>query len=123
MLEKLWGLTLGVGFSCLDVRDASSKPVRRPVIVTARAATFRRGGIVIIGVFIGRIFEVITSPATMLPQARRLMGLITAGSFSLMGDRGGNRGVPMATKNTIRKLYTAVKEVAISVKARAQAFR
>lgn len=40
----------------------------------------------------------------MLPQARRLMGLITAGLFSLIGDKGLNRGCPMDTKKTTRRL-------------------
>lgn len=40
-----------------------------------------------------------------------------------MGEMGGNRGEPMVTKKTMRRLYTAVKDVAISVRARAQAFR
>lgn len=78
--------------------------IKRPTIVTARAASFRRGGMVMIGVFVGRAFEVRISPATILPQARRLIGLMTAGSFSLIGERAGKRGVPMVTKNTTRKL-------------------
>lgn len=101
----------------------SSKAVSRPIIVTNRAASFRVSGILIMGVFEGRKFDVITNPAIILPQASRLMGLITEGLFSLMGDRGRNRGVPIVTKYTTRKLYTAVKEVAISVRIRAQAFR
>lgn len=52
---------------------------------------------VIIGVFIGVILEVITKPAMILPQANRLMGLITGPLFSLMGDKGLNRGYPMVT--------------------------
>lgn len=59
---------------------------------------------VMIGVLIGRIFEVIRRPAKMLPQARRLIGLIVVGSFSLMGERGLNRGWPRDTKNTTRRL-------------------
>lgn len=114
---------MGVILNCLVVRAANSRAIKSPTIVTIRAASFSTGGMVIIGVLVGRVFEMRISPATMLPQASRLMGLITAGSFSLMGERGRNRGVPMATKKTTRKLYTAVKEVAIRVKTRAQAFR
>lgn len=102
---------------------ASSMATSRPTIVTRRAAIFRVVGIVIIGVFIGGKFCVIISPATMLPQASRLMGLITSGLFSLMGGMDRNRGVPMTTKYTSRKLYTAVNDVATSVRVRAQAFR
>lgn len=68
------------------------------MIVTTRAASLSSGGIVIIGVFRGVRLEVIRRPATILPQAKRLMGLITAGLFSLMGDNGLNRGWPMETK-------------------------
>lgn len=50
------------------------------------------GGMVIIGVLRGVIFEIIRRPAIMLPQARRLIGLITAGLFSLIGESGKNRG-------------------------------
>lgn len=92
ILEKWWGARFGVGLNCLFVRDASSSAKRRPRIVTMRAASFSSGGIVIIGVFRGVIFEVIRRPAIMLPQARRLIGLITAGLFSLMGESVLNRG-------------------------------
>ena len=62
------------------------------MIVTIRAPSLRRGGIDITGVFRGMMFEVIRRPATMLPHASRLIGLITAGLFSLMGERELNRG-------------------------------
>jgi len=107
----------------LFVRDASSRAVISPRIVTARAASFSRGGIDITGVFRGIILEVIKRPATMLPRAKRLMGLITIGLFSLMGEKALNRGRPIETKNTTRRLYTAVKEVARRVSVRAQALR
>lgn len=61
-------------------------------------------GIVITGVLGKVILVVISRPARMLPQARRLIGLRTIGSFSLMGDRGAKRGWPMVTKNTTRRL-------------------
>lgn len=60
--------------------------------MTVRAAILRVVGIVMIWVFRGRILDVIRRPATMLPHANRLMGLITAGLFSLIGDNGLNRG-------------------------------
>lgn len=72
--------------------------------MTARAAVLRRRGIDITGVFRGVIFEVIRSPAMMLPQANRLIGLITVGLFSLMGERGLKRGCPMETKKITRRL-------------------
>lgn len=83
---------IGLILTCLLVKDASSRAVRRPRTVTIRALSFRLGCIVMIGVFKGVIFEVIKSPAIMLPQASRLIGLITAGLFSLMGERGRKRG-------------------------------
>lgn len=43
------------------------------------------------------MFEVIKSPAAMLPQARRLIGLTTVGLFSLIGEKALNRGCPIET--------------------------
>jgi len=104
MLEKWWAVKLGVGLNCLLVKEASSSAVRRPRIVTARAASLREEGIVMIGVFRGRMLDIIRSPAIMLPQARRLIGLITAGLFSLIGEKELNRGCPIDTKYTTRRL-------------------
>lgn len=73
-------------------------------MVTIRAANFRVVGIDMTGVFIGRILRVITKPAIILPQASRLIGLTVAGSFSLIGERGLNRGFPIHTKYTTRRL-------------------
>lgn len=104
MFEKLWVGIHGVGLNCLLVREASSKAVSSPIIVTIRADSLRRGGIVITGVFSGRKFEVRRRPARMLPQARRLIGLITIGLFSLIGERDENRGCPIDTKKMTRRL-------------------
>lgn len=104
MLEKWWGESLGVGLYCLFVSEASSSAVRRPIIVTNRAAVFSRRGIDITGVFKGVILEVISRPAITLPQASRLIGLMTAGLFSLMGGREVKRGYPMDTKKITRRL-------------------
>lgn len=123
IFEKWCNGIIGITFTCLLVMLASSMATSRPAIVTRRAAIFRVAGIVIIGVFIGRKFCVIMRPAIMLPQASRLMELITSGLFSLIGERARNRGVPITTKYTNRKLYTAVNDVAINVRVRAQAFR
>ena len=105
------------------VSEASSKAVRRPRIVTISALSFSEGCMVIIGVFRGVMLEVIRRPAIMLPQASRLIGLITAGLFSLIGDNARKRGCPIETKKTTRRLYTAVNDVASKVRVRAQAFR
>lgn len=104
MLEKWWRERLGEGLNCLEVRLASSKAVNSPRIVTIRAASLSTGGIVITGVFGRMIFEVIKRPAIMLPHERRLIGLITNGLFSLIGERELNRGWPIETKNTTRRL-------------------
>ena len=90
--------------NCLLVKDASSRAISRPRIETIRAASFRRGGIDMIGVFRGVMFEVIKRPARMLPHASRLMGLITVGLFSLIGERVLKRGWPIDTKKTTRRL-------------------
>ena len=104
MLEKWWGVSCGVGLGCLLASEASCRAVSRPRIETASAASFRRGGIDMTGVFRGRMFEVINKPAMMLPHANRLMGLMTAGSFSLIGESELNRGCPIETKKTTRRL-------------------
>lgn len=64
----------------------------RPMIVTIRAASFRAGGIVIGIMEVGGIFIVRINPAKMLPRARRVMGFVRFGLFSLIGDIGGKRG-------------------------------
>lgn len=104
MFEKSWVPGLGEILYCLFVRDASSRAMRRPTTVTVKAASLRRGDIVIMGVLRGNMFEVITSPAMMLPQAKRLIGFITAGLFSLIGDNDLNRGFPIETKYVRRRL-------------------
>lgn len=58
---------LGAGRNCLLVRLASSRATKRPAIVTARAASFRWVGIVIIWVFGSVMLEVIRRPEMMLP--------------------------------------------------------
>jgi len=92
MFEKWWGPTQGVGLNCLFVREASSRAISSPARVTARALSFNVGCIVITGVFRGSIFEVIRRPAMMLPQARRLMGLMAAGFRSVGGRSVAKRG-------------------------------
>lgn len=104
ILEKLWAGRVGVGENCLLVSCVSSRAKRRPRSVTRRAITFRRGGMVIICVLGIIILEVIRRPAMILPQARRLMGFTTFGSFSLIGEKAENRGCPMVTKKITRRL-------------------
>lgn len=89
---------------CRVVADANSSAAMSPRTETARAANFSVKGIVATGVFSGRILEEMISPAAMLPRARRLIGLIKWGSFSLMGEIELNRGCPMQTKKTTRRL-------------------
>lgn len=97
MFEKLWAARLGVVFICLLVREASSRAVISPMIVTSRAASFNCMGMDMTGVLSGVMLWVITRPATILPQASRLIGLMTAGSFSLIGEKLLNRGCPIGT--------------------------
>lgn len=86
------------------MREASSRAMVSPRIVTIRAPSLSRGGIVITGVLRGTIFEVISRPAIRLPQASRLIGLTTVGLFSLMGVSELNRGWPIETKKITRRL-------------------
>jgi len=72
-------------------------------VARRRADVLRVGDIVRVGVFSGRRVVEITKPATMLPHASRLMGAITAGFDSLIGDRGRARGWSANTKITNRK--------------------
>lgn len=75
-----------------------------PMIVTPRAVNFRYNGIVICGTVIGvRLLEIM-NPAKMLPNNRRLIGLIRCGLFSLIVIIVGNRGCPSNAKNIIRVL-------------------
>lgn len=80
-------------------------------------------GIVRICVFMGVVQEIISIPAIMLPQARRVIGLIIEWLFSLIGKIVRVRGELIEEKKIIRKLYTVVKEVAIRVKIKAHEFR
>lgn len=97
--EALYEVLIG-----LLVLAASSMATRSPATETIRAAIFRVAGMVITGVFRGRKLYVITSPAIILPQASRLIGSIADSASSLMGDSGRNRGDPIVTKYTSRKL-------------------
>lgn len=66
--------------------------------MTARAASLRVEGMVMVGVFKGVMYEVINKPAKILPQASRLIGLIKLEWFSLIGGSGLCRGCPIETK-------------------------
>lgn len=104
ILEKWCVERRGEGLNCLAVSEASSSAVSKPSTVTIKAASLRSGGIDMIGVLTGVRFEVIRRPAMMLPQASRLIELSTAGEFSLIGERVLNRGWPIHTKKTTRRL-------------------
>ena len=104
MFEKLCTVRFGVNFNCLFVKFAKSTAIIRAVRDTIRALNFRVAGIVIIGVFVGRKFEVIIIPAMILPQARRLIGFKIVWLFSLIIIRGSDRGFPIEVKKIIRRL-------------------
>ncbi len=78
--------------SDLLVVEFSSIAIRRPIIVTIRAESLEVGGMVSGTIDVGGIFIVRMNPVKMLPKARRMIGLIRFGWFSLIGDRGRNRG-------------------------------
>lgn len=94
-----------------------------PRAVTTRAVILMWSGMVIGGVFVGRMNEVIRKPARMLPSARRVIGEVTAGLFSFIGVKGGIRVKPVCTSTVMRIVYTAVNDVASRVRIRAQVFR
>lgn len=104
MFEKWWVADEGLILNCCEASDANSRAINSPTIVTVRAAILRTKGIVIRGVLRGGILAVMSSPAKILPQASRLMGFMTVRLFSLIGETGLNRGWPMETKNTTRRL-------------------
>lgn len=66
------------------VRLESSNARMKPRMVTAIAAIFVIAGMVIGGVFRGRMKDVMSRPAVMLPTARRVIGLVIVGLFSLI---------------------------------------
>lgn len=82
----------------LEVRLFNSSAMANPMIVTRMAVVFRYHGIVIIWVVVGGILCEIKNPARMLPSARRLIGFISLGLFSLIIIIGGNRGLVIDTK-------------------------
>lgn len=74
--------------------DESSRARTIPRAVTTRAVILMDSGMVMGGVFMGTVNEVIRNPAVMLPSARRVIGEVTAGLFSLIGVREGIRVNP-----------------------------
>lgn len=78
--------------SCLEVKEASSNAISSPRPVSIIAEVFIINVIDITGVLYGIMFDVINSPAIMLPQAKRFRGLIRAVLFSLIGLIEINRG-------------------------------
>lgn len=82
----------------------SSSASRIPIMVTMRAAVFVIIGMVIGGVFVGKMLDVMRRPAMMLPNASRVIGLVIVGEFSLIGVMGGIRLNPVWTMMVIRRL-------------------
>lgn len=70
------------------VRLLSSRAIAKPKIVMSRAVSFRYQGIVRTWMLVGGILSEIRKPAIILPNARRLIGLMRSGLFSLMVIRG-----------------------------------
>lgn len=82
----------------------SSKARMMPNSVTIIAANFVMGGMVMGEVFEGRMKDVMRKPARMLPKARRVIGLMIRGLFSLMGEIEDRRVYPVWTRIVRRKL-------------------
>lgn len=66
----------------------SSRAIVKPRIVTRIAVVFRYIGIVIMNVLVVGKLWVMKNPKIMLPQASRLMGLISCGIFSCINIIG-----------------------------------
>lgn len=82
----------------------SSRARMMPRVVTMMAAVFVSVGIVIGGVFVGKMKDVMSRPAIMLPRARRVIGLMIAWSFSFTGAVVGIRVNPVWTSNVMRRV-------------------
>lgn len=80
------------------VKLLSSSAVIRPKVVIVRAVSLICQGSVRIGVLSGGRLKKIINPARILPSARRLIGLIRCGLFSLIVISGENRGLVIMVK-------------------------
>lgn len=92
------------GLTKVWVKFVSSSARITPRVVTIRAAVLVIVGIVIGGVLFGRMYDVIISPAKMLPRASRVIGLMIVGLFSFMGVMTVVRVYPVCTIRVIRKV-------------------
>lgn len=81
-----------------EVRLFSSSAMANPIIVTRMAVVFRYHGMVMTWIVVGGMLYEMKNPARILPRAKRLMGFINLGLFSLIIIRGGNRGLVIDTK-------------------------
>lgn len=75
-----------------------------PRTVMVRAAVFVVIGMVMGGVLFGRIYDVMSEPAKMLPRASRVMGLMILGLFSFMGVMTVVRVCPVWTIRVMRRV-------------------
>lgn len=82
----------------------SSRARMMPRVVTMMAAVFVSVGMVIGGVFVGKMKDVMSRPAVMLPRARRVIGLMIARSFSFIGTVVGIRVNPVWTSSVMRRV-------------------
>ena len=82
----------------LLVRLFRSSAITNPVIVTISAVVFRYHGIVITWMVVGGILYEMKKPAMILPNASRLIGLISNGLSSFMIIVEGKRGLVIRTK-------------------------
>lgn len=80
---------MGFGIERFRVRLLSSRAKVNPRIEMSRAVVFKYQGMVRIWMLVGGMLDEIRNPAIMLPNARRLMGLIRSGLFSFIIIRGG----------------------------------
>lgn len=92
-----------LSFILLAIR-LSSVATRSPRMVTPKAVSFRYNGMVTWGYDVGGTQLEIRNPAKMLPTARRLIGFISRGLFSLIVISVVKRGYPVMVKKIIRIL-------------------
>ena len=96
------GFCLGEESVCVVFESSRARII--PRIVMMMAAVFVMSGMVIGGVFVGRVRDEISRPAMMLPKANRIIGKMAEGEFSLIGVIGMVRLYPVWTNKVMRKL-------------------
>lgn len=96
------GFCFGEVSMCVVFESSRARIIPRAVMMIA--AVFVMSGMVIGGVFVGRMRDEISRPAMMLPKASRMIGKIAEGVFSLIGEVAMVRLYPVWTNRVMRRL-------------------